>query len=594
MATTGTTGNDTLVGGVGNDTLYGYTGNDTYQYALGNGLDTVSDTGGSDTFVLSDPANRYVGLDIYRSGTSLVFDFFGAGKLSITGQFATSLSTTTLPATGIEYMTSDDGWGPFTIQNGLTGNSTNDLLVGTSAAESISGGLGNDLIWGGAGNDTLNGGDGDNELHGGAGNDSLLGGSLEDDLYGGLGSDILNGGAGFDSANYDELSNGVFVNLSGQTQAYNNQLIAKNRVFETGTSTTDTLVAVESITCSNFSDYVIFGRMDSNTEAYLGKGNDTVIGGLSPSATVWSSVGYWDDPSGIVVNMSSQALSVSLAGITYNVGRNTVRDGWGGTDTYILSDESLGIYGSHYADYIRGRDDSVSDSIQEWFGGGAGNDTIDGGTGIDGVGYDYDNSDILNGAIVNLSTSSITVSGQSIAAGTAKDNWGDTDTLKNIEDLYGSRLNDYFVGSTGQNSLLGNEGNDTLLGGAGNDWLYGGNGNDLLVGGTGTDHFTGGAGNDKFDFNSFAELGTISTYDVIDDFTQGQDKIDLSTLDANNNSADGNQAFALVNSFTATAGQVRYSSGVVYLNTDADTDAEYVVQLLGTVPASMTATDFIL
>jgi len=155
-------------------------------------------------------------------------------------------------------------------------------------------------------------------------------------------------------------------------------------------------------------------------------------------------------------------------------------------------------------------------------------------------------------------------------------------------------LNDYFVGSTGQNSLLGNEGNDTLLGGAGNDWLYGGNGNDLLVGGTGTDHFTGGAGNDKFDFNSFAELGTISTYDVIDDFTQGQDKIDLSTLDANNNSADGNQAFALVNSFTATAGQVRYSSGVVYLNTDADTDAEYVVQLLGTVPASMTATDFIL
>jgi hypothetical protein len=56
----------------------------------------------------------------------------------------------------------------------------------------------------------------------------------------------------------------------------------------------------------------------------------------------------------------------------------------------------------------------------------------------------------------------------------------------------------------------------------------------------------------------------------------------------------GDQAFTFVSSFTTTAGQVRYSGGIVYLNTDTDTAAEFEIQLTGTVPASLTAASFVL
>jgi serralysin len=73
----------------------------------------------------------------------------------------------------------------------------------------------------------------------------------------------------------------------------------------------------------------------------------------------------------------------------------------------------------------------------------------------------------------------------------------------------------------------------------------------------------------------------------------GQDKIDLSTIDANTLLA-GDQAFAFVTNFTTTAGQVRYSGGIVYINTDTDTAAEFEIALTGVVPASLAATDFLL
>ena len=47
-------GNDTIIGGVGNDTLNGGTGNDTYQYNLGDGFDTISETGGTDKIVFDE------------------------------------------------------------------------------------------------------------------------------------------------------------------------------------------------------------------------------------------------------------------------------------------------------------------------------------------------------------------------------------------------------------------------------------------------------------------------------------------------------------------------------------------------------------
>ena len=94
-------------------------------------------------------------------------------------------------------------------------------------------------------------------------------------------------------------------------------------------------------------------------------------------------------------------------------------------------------------DYINGGDGD--DDINA----GPGNDTIDGGDGRDDINYnddgdDNDNHNDGHGIILNLSGSAITnvdAEGRhadNVAAGTAIDTWGTTDTISNIEVIYGS------------------------------------------------------------------------------------------------------------------------------------------------------------
>ena len=107
---------------------------------------------------------------------------------------------------------------------------------------------------------------------------------------------------------------------------------------------------------------------------------------------------------------------------------------------------------------------------------------------------------------------------------------------------------------------------------------------------------TGGSGNDVFDFNALSEMGTTSTTrDVIADFIRGHDRIDLATLDANTatttNDAFRGTLIAASAGFTA-AGQLKLASGVLYGNIDADSTAEFAIQLTGV--SALSAADFIL
>jgi Ca2+-binding RTX toxin-like protein len=201
---------------------------------------------------------------------------------------------------------------------------------------------------------------------------------------------------------------------------------------------------------------------------------------------------------------------------------------------------------------------------------GAGNNGLDGGTGIDTVSYAYG----LAG------TTGVTVS---LAVDTAQATGGSgSDTLTSIENLIGSAYADQLTGNTGANSLGG------------------GAGNDLLTGGIGRDMLTGGSGSDTFDFNALSEMGlTNTTWDVINDFAPGLDRIDLSTLDANEGLA-GNQAFsapvvggAFSGAF-ATAGDLYFDNvaHVLYGNTDADAAAEFALQLVGV--STLTVADLFL
>ena len=77
---------------------------------------------------------------------------------------------------------------------------------------------------------------------------------------------------------------------------------------------------------------------------------------------------------------------------------------------------------------------------------------------------------------------------------------------------------------TGAVTELGTSGDDNLSGTAADDVINGAQGNDTLAGGAGDDLLTGASGNDSFIFSAgFAR-------DIISDFDQGSDVIDLTTF----------------------------------------------------------------
>lgn len=153
----------------------------------------------------------------------------------------------------------------------------------------------------------------------------------------------------------------------------------------------------------------------------------------------------------------------------------------------------------------------------------------------------------------------------------------------------------------GADSLTGGATANVIDGKAGNDIIGGGAGNDTIIGGLGYDTLTGGSGNDVFTFRSAAEIGARpGARDVVSDFTQGQDKIDLSVIDANSNLA-GNQDFTFVTanngSFTKTAGEIAWRTDaatnrtIVQGDLNGDGVHDFELELKGTV--SLKASDFV-
>ena len=122
-----------------------------------------------------------------------------------------------------------------------------------------------------------------------------------------------------------------------------------------------------------------------------------------------------------------------------------------------------------------------------------------------------------------------------------------------------------------------------LNGLAGNDTLSGGAGADIIIGGAGLDVLTGGAGSDTFQFGSLSDFGTGTISDVIADFSASDgDSISLAGIDANT-TAIGDQSFSFVNAFTTTHAnyEVAFKNGLLQINTDNDTAAEYSISLTG-------------
>ena len=191
LATLGTPGDDTMIGGAGTDFFRGL-----------DGYDRLEGKGGADyLFGEGDRDTLYggAGKDFLDGGAGADFVYGDAGDDTMKGDSCEDVG-------GKDRMYGGAG------DDDIDGDGGNDTLWGGDGNDRIYGDVGNDTAYGGANNDTLNGDDGDDVLLGEAGNDTAYGGDDDDSLNGGDGNDKLFGGDGEDSigggAGNDSLSGG--------------------------------------------------------------------------------------------------------------------------------------------------------------------------------------------------------------------------------------------------------------------------------------------------------------------------------------------------------------------------------------------------
>jgi Ca2+-binding RTX toxin-like protein len=138
----------------------------------------------------------------------------------------------------------------------------------------------------------------------------------------------------------------------------------------------------------------------------------------------------------------------------------------------------------------------------------------------------------------------------------------------------------------GFENVIGGNGGDILTGSDVANRLTGGTSGDIFTGLGGRDILTGGAGADIFVFVALSNSGAkASQRDLITDFIQGSDQIDLSQIDAKTSGGDDAFTFIGVQNFTGVKGQLResFSAGntIVSGDVNGDGNADFSIALKG-------------
>ncbi|MEN5036762.1 calcium-binding protein [Pseudomonas sp. TWI929] len=504
----------------------------------------------------------------------------------------------------------------------VSGSDATDTLVGTAGVDVIYGLAGDDQLIGGAGNDQLIGGPGNDLLDGGNGNDRLYGGEGDDRYIVNATGDVVveNAQGGRDlveasisyvlGANVEDLLLKGTSGISGTGNALDNVLTGNsgNNVL-TGGAGNDTLdggAGRDTLRGGEGDDvYLVDDARDTVTEL-AGQGTDTVRS-TAASYTLGNNVenlvlvgsalsGKGNGLNNVITGNAQSNLLDGGAGAdtliggdgddTYTVDNaddrvvETTQGAAGGIDTvYSYLENGTVVLADNIENariFAKGASHITGNSLDNLIYAGNGVNHIDGGAGIDTLAYTY--APVKGGKGITLTLSESTATTASGSSG--------ADVVMGIEKVIGSNYADNLTGSRGDN---------VLDGGKGNDQLFGGDGNDTLIGGLGKDILAGGAGADIFKFGALAEMGTSSsTRDVISDFESGIDKIDLSALDANTTTSADNPfvSFIAANAAFTAAGQLKFSAGVLYGNTDGDAAAEFSIQLTGVT--TLTVNDLIL
>ncbi|MGA4452998.1 calcium-binding protein [Pseudomonas fortuita] len=389
--------------------------------------------------------------------------------------------------------------------------------------------------------------------------------------------------AGTNASGIYKITGIVIQDFQGNTRSY-----SPGELADLGVNTTILMVSSKSVLTSGddsfiggrFSDWIVGGDgkdvikgmagddlLDGgNGDDILdgGSGADTMIGGLGNDTYY---VDWFNDK--VIETSANGGIDTVISSISRTLGDFQ--------ENLILTG-TASIYGSgnNLDNTLTGNDGN------NVLNGGAGSDTMIGGLGNDTYYVDWFSDKVIetsaNGGIDTI------ISSINRTLGDYQENL----ILTGTASIYGN-------GNGLANVLTGNSGNNVLNGGSGNDTISGGGGNDRLIGGLGKDVLTGGAGKDVFVYNSTVESGlTMSNRDVISDFQRGSDKIDLSKLDANTATIANDAFHTIFNgaaNFTA-AGQLKFDGGILYGNTNSDSNPEFAIQITGVT--SMALSDFVL
>ncbi|WP_431285578.1 cellulase family glycosylhydrolase [Humitalea sp. 24SJ18S-53] len=545
-------GIENLRGSAYGDFLYGGAGFNRLEG--GNGDDTLAGGAGG------DQANGGAGID------TLSYETAAAGLVA---SLATNASNTG-DAAGDVFSFMENLRGS-AFADTLSGDAASNVLEGLAGADSLAGADGNDTLIGGAGADTLNGGAGTDtasydtaaagvvaslasnvantgealgdtyslieNLRGSAFVDTLTGDGLanrleglagDDVLIGGVGADTLDGGSGgFDFASYETATSGVTASLLSPSG-------------NTGDAAGDVYIGIENLRGSAYGDFLYGGAGFNRLEG--GNGDDTLAGGAG------------GDQANGGAGIDTLSYETAAAGLVASLATNVSNTGDAAGDVFSFMEN---LRGSAFADTLSG--DAASNVLEGLAGadslaGADGNDTLIGGAGADtlngGAGTDTASYDTAAAGVVASLASNVANTGEAL---------GDTYSL--IENLRGTAFAD---------TLSGDAANNVLEGLAGADSLAGADGNDTLIGGAGADTLNGGAGMDVFRYEIMSDSGAIIR-DTILDFSKVQtDRIDLTSIDANETVA-GDQAFNFVGSAAFVNDGV---ARVRYFQSGADTIVE--------------------
>jgi Ca2+-binding RTX toxin-like protein len=324
---------------------------------------------------------------------------------------------------------------------------------------------------------------------------AMNGTNNSDDIDGSLaGSNAIDGKKGVDTLDFAAATGGVTANLASGVASGNGP----------GGAFNDTVINVENLAGSDYAD-TLTGNGGANVltggggddSLYGGAGKDTLFGGVGND--ILNGGAAADAMSG---GSGNDIYSVDNAAdaVTENVGE--------GYDTVHTSVTWTATAGSEIEKIVldgTGGIGATGNALGQEIDGNTGNNKLgDGGGAATLIGGDgSDTYVVTNAATVVVEQAGPATGSDSILTSL------DTYVLPaNIEKLT-------YTGS-GNFHATGTSGAETIIGGAGND---------VLDGAGGADHLTGGAGADTFVFD-YANQGAV----VLNDFTTGEDKIDLAFI----------------------------------------------------------------